>query len=85
MDLLINILVTVLNILTFAIIGRALISWVDPRGTNPVSRFLIELTEPIVAPIRSVMPRMGMIDLSPLVAILLLRLLTQMLSQVAAN
>lgn len=85
MDLLINILTTVLRILTFAIIGRALISWVDPRGANPVSRFLIELTEPIVAPIRSVMPRTGMIDLSPLVAILLLQVLTRMLVQVSAS
>lgn len=85
MDLLISVLTTFLRIMMFAIIGRALISWVDPRGSNPISRFLTELTEPIVAPIRSVMPRTGMIDLSPLVAILLLRLLMQMLFRVSTG
>lgn len=85
MDLLISVLTTFLRIMMFAIIGRALISWVDPRGSNPISRFLTELTEPIVAPIRSVMPRTGMIDLSPLVAILLLQLLMQMLFRVSTG
>ncbi len=72
-----------LQIMTFAIIGRSLISWVDPRGNNPVSRFLIEFTEPVIAPIRSFMPRTGMFDLSPLVAILLLQLLSRMIVQAA--
>ncbi len=61
--------------LLFAILGRVLISWIDPTGKMRVSQILHELTEPILAPIRSVLPSMGMIDLSPLVAILLLQLL----------
>lgn len=77
-----NIAVAFLQIMTWAIVGRALISWVDPQGTNPISRVLVELTEPIVGPIRSVVPRIGMIDISPIFAILLLQVLARMLSRV---
>ncbi len=63
------------NVLLFAILGRVLISWIDPMGNMRVTQILREITEPILAPIRSVMPNLGMIDLSPLVAMLLIQLL----------
>jgi len=52
---------------------------VDPR--NPFVAFLHEITEPILAPIRQFMPRLGMIDLSPLVAIIVLNLIAQAASR----
>jgi YggT family protein len=70
-----------LNILTFAIIGRALISWVDPGGRWPISRVLHDVTEPIIAPIRQVVPSLGMFDISPIVALILLRVLGNFLQQ----
>ncbi len=45
----------------------------DPR--NPVAIFLHDITEPILGPIRQFMPRLGMFDLSPIVAIILLNLI----------
>jgi YggT family protein len=62
-------------ILTLAIIARPLLSWfpIDPR--NPIAEFLYTVTEPILAPLRQVVPRLGMFDLTPLVAILLLQFL----------
>jgi YggT family protein len=60
-------------VLSLAIIARALLSWfpnIDPR--NPAVELLVGITEPILAPIRSVMPRIGMIDLTPMIAIILL-------------
>lgn len=63
------------NVLLFAILGRVLISWIDPMGNMRVTQILREITEPILAPIRSVIPSIGMIDLSPLVAMLLIQLL----------
>jgi len=75
-----NILNLFLQIMLFAIIIRAVLSWFDPRGSNPVSRALIEFTEPIIAPIRSIMPRMGMIDLSPMIAIFIIIMLQQMIA-----
>lgn len=66
------------NVLLFAILARVLISWIDPMGNMRVTQILREITEPILAPIRSVLPSIGMIDLSPLVAILLIQLLQRL-------
>jgi YggT family protein len=58
--------------LTLILLARVLMSWVDPTFRGPVGRFLYETTEPFLAPIRRVLPPMGMIDLSPLIAFLIL-------------
>jgi YggT family protein len=63
--------------LTVLILGRVLISWVDPTGRGQAARFLIQTTEPILAPIRRVLPNTGMIDLSPMIMILLLTFIMQ--------
>lgn len=59
--------------LVIAIILRAVFSWFDPQAGSPVSRLLIEVTEPIISPLRRVVPTIGMLDLSPFVAILLIQ------------
>ncbi|MEI6181528.1 MAG: YggT family protein [Chloroflexales bacterium] len=61
--------------LLFSILGRVLISWIDPQGNMRITQILGEITEPILAPIRKVLPTMGMLDLSPLVAMLLIQVL----------
>jgi len=57
------------------ILGRVLMSWVNPRFDSPVGRFLYETTEPILQPIRRVLPQTGMIDFSPIVAFVVLSVL----------
>ncbi|HET9104094.1 MAG TPA: YggT family protein, partial [Solirubrobacteraceae bacterium] len=74
----------VLTVLEFAIIGRALISWFDPTMSSSISRILVQITEPIIAPLRRVLPTAGMMDFSPLVAILLIFVLQQMLGRAMA-
>lgn len=71
-----NLLITVAKIcdlaLTFymyMIIASALISWVNPDPYNPIVRFLHRATDPVLDKIRSKMPYMGGIDLSPLAVI----------------
>ena len=64
-----------LTILIYAIIGRALLSWFNLGPSNPIIRFLYEITEPILGPMRRVIPMIGMMDISPLIAILLLNFL----------
>ena len=66
---LIQLLVTVLWVL---VLGRVLVSWVDRMGRNQLSGFLIQATEPLLAPIRRFLPRTGMIDFSPLILMLIL-------------
>jgi YggT family protein len=84
-DLILYILIKFLWIMSWAVIARALISWVDPRGTSTISRLLSDITEPIVGPIRSVIPRIGMFDISPIFAWFLLRFLMQVLTNVSNN
>ena len=60
---------------------RAIISWfsLDPR--NPLVEVLDQITEPILSPLRRIVPRIGMIDITPLVAIILLQVLSQAVAQ----
>ncbi len=64
------ILKIVLNIYMWIIIGRALISWVNPDPYNPIVKFLYRATEPLLYRVRRVLPVMGGLDLSPLVVLL---------------
>jgi YggT family protein len=66
--------------LQFAIIIRALMSWFNPSPENPIVRFVIEITEPVLAPLRRIVPRIGMIDITPIVAILLMNAILQLLA-----
>lgn len=59
-----------LSIYMWIIIIRALISWVNPDPYNPIVRFLVSCTEPVLYPIRKRLPLIGGIDFSPIVAIL---------------
>lgn len=51
------------------IVIRALISWVNPDPWNPIVRFLVQITEPVLRPIRRRLPHTG-IDFSPIIVIL---------------
>ena len=57
------------------VLGRVLMSWIDPTYTRPLGQFLYSLTEPFLAPIRRVLPQTGSFDLSPLVVLLVLGVL----------
>ena len=60
--------------LTTVIFLYAIFSFFVPRGgDNPIMRFLASIAEPILGPLRRVLPSMGMLDLSPMVAIILLQ------------
>ena len=70
-----TVLDTVLWLYMWVIIARALISWVNPDPCNPIVQFLERVTEPVLAPIRRWIGwRMG-IDLSPIIAILIISFL----------
>lgn len=63
-----------LTIYMWVIIIRALISWVNPDPYNPIVQFLHRATEPVLRQLRKLAPpwKMGGIDLSPLIAILII-------------
>ena len=60
-----------LSIYMWIIIGRAVISWVNPDPYNPIVRFLNSVTEPVLYPIRRRIPvNLGGLDFSPILVIL---------------
>jgi YggT family protein len=78
----IHILATVLVV---AIIIRALMSWIMPQDGSGLTRVLLDITEPILAPIRRVLPPVAGIDFSPILALILVQLVSQLVTQLLAS
>ena len=73
---LINLLFT---LYTFAIIARALLPWLRISYYHPLMRFLIRITEPVLAPLRRYIPPVGGLDFTPMIALIVLWLIEQLL------
>jgi YggT family protein len=70
--LLLNVIRFILLGLELVIIARVILSFVDPAGRSPVAGFIISTTEPLLAPVRRILPRTGMLDFSPLIVCLVI-------------
>ena len=70
----------ILTLYMYIIIARALISWVNPDPYNGIVQFLYRITEPVLEPLRRLIPawKMGL-DLSPMIAILIIMFLKRFL------
>ena len=79
---LVGILGAILRLLAIAILIRALLSWVQPDPRNPIVQALDAITEPILQPLRQIIPRIGMIDITPMVAMILLLFLAQLVANI---
>jgi YggT family protein len=55
---------------TIVVIARVVVSWVSADPYNPIVRFLYRATEPVLRPIRSRLPDLGGLDISPMIVIL---------------
>ena len=60
----------ILDYVFWAVLVRVILSWVAPDPSNPVVRVVIQITEPLMAPVRRLLPDMGGLDLSPLIVLL---------------
>jgi YggT family protein len=86
-----QVLDVLLNIYWWILLIRALVSWVNPDPYNPIIIFLQRATEPVLEPLRRLVPpeRVGGIDLSPLLAMLAIifirAFLVQSLLEIAAR
>ena len=76
---LINLLLLFLQLAIFA---RIIVSWITPRGglNNPIVNVIYQITEPILGPLRRILPRVGMFDFSPMVAIIIIVVIQRILS-----
>lgn len=68
--------------LYLAIFARVILSWFPAAMNNPIAIFIYAVTEPILAPIRRVVPKFGTLDLSPMVALLAIVLIQRVLTKV---
>ncbi|HET6367126.1 MAG TPA: YggT family protein [Pseudomonadales bacterium] len=69
---LVNFIGWMLNLYSWVIIAAALITWVSPDPRNPIVQFLHRITEPVLAPVRRLLPpwKTGGLDLSPLIVLI---------------
>ena len=72
---LIQVLGAILDLYAFILIARALISWVSPGSRNKIVQFLYQITEPVLAPVRQVVPPIGGLDLSLVVVLIVIQVL----------
>ncbi len=67
------------TVLTMAVFARVLLSWFPIRPDNPIVAIIYEITDPIIKPLRRIVPSLGMLDLTPIVALFLLQIVEQVL------
>ncbi len=76
MGLIINLLATLIGYYSWALIIYIFMSWFPNARESTIGQFLGKICEPYLEPFRRIIPPLGMIDISPLVAILVLRFAT---------
>jgi YggT family protein len=76
----VQLVITIFKIYEVAVIVRVLLSWIQVETNHPIIRFVFNITEPLMAPIRNLLPttRIG-IDFSPLIVLFLLELIQKAL------
>ncbi len=84
---LIDVIDVAATIFTILIFVRIILSWISPAGQHPVLVLVYRLTEPLLGPVRSLIPSMGGMDFSPVLVLIGIQLaelvLTQMLLSLA--
>lgn len=93
MNSLIALVLTVIRIYVYLLIASAILSWlvafnvVNQRNdvVRTIGNFLHAVTEPLLRPIRSVLPNLGGIDVSPIILILLLWFLSNLIVEYASG
>ena len=78
-------IVVLARVLNIAILIRVFLTWIPISRDNPVVSFIYEITEPILGPIRRVLPTVGGLDFSPLVALVLIEVAERVLLTLLAR
>lgn len=82
----IHLLVTLIQLYSFVLLARIILSWIsNVDRTNQIVHFLYQITEPVLEPVRRVIPRLGMIDISPIVVFIVLNILQRILLNMAGD
>jgi YggT family protein len=79
MEQLIQVIGFASKIFSLLILARVVLSWVGPAADNSLTRFVYAVTEPVLGPVRSLLPNMGGMDFSPILVLIGLQILEQLL------
>lgn len=74
-----NILSLIVKIYFWSVIAVVVVSWIAPQSGHPAIQLVAQITEPVMRPVRSIMPSMGGLDLSPIIVFLILNVLSVMI------
>ena len=80
-----GVLNAILKIYFFAMIILIILSWVAPQANHPGALLVFQITEPVMAPLRRVIPPLGPLDLSPIVLFLIINLLDSLVVNALAR
>jgi YggT family protein len=76
-----------LDIYSYVIIAAALISWVSPDPRNPIVQFLRQITEPVLGPVRRLLPpwKTGGLDFSPIIVLVAIQFIERVILPLIAR
>lgn len=80
----ITVLGLIVKIYFWSVIAVVVVSWIAPGSNHPAIQLIAQITEPVMRPVRNVMPSMGGLDLSPIVVFLMLNILSVVINHMAA-
>jgi YggT family protein len=81
-ELLVNFVRLFATLLWLLLIARVVLSWTNPTGGGGIVAFIYQVTEPILAPIRRVLPPTGGVDWSPLIAMLVIGVIVRFVATI---
>jgi len=85
-NIVVHLMVSVIQLYSLVVLVRVILTWFpNVSRSNPIIEFIYQITEPVLKSVRQALPRMGSIDLSPLVVLIGLHLLRVMLINMAGG
>ncbi|HEV8077899.1 MAG TPA: YggT family protein [Marinobacter sp.] len=74
-----NVVGLVATLYFWAVIAVVVVSWIAPGSNHPAIQLVAQITEPVMRPVRKVVPSLGGLDLSPIIVFLILQVITVMI------
>ncbi len=71
-----NVLDLIVKIYFWSVIAVVVVSWIAPQSSHPAIQLVAQITEPVMRPVRNVMPSLGGLDLSPIIVFLILNVIS---------
>lgn len=81
----IKVVSVIVKIYFWSILAVVILSWVAPAASHPGAQLLMQLTEPVMAPVRKVVPALGGLDLSPIVVFLILNVVSVVIENLSVS